>query len=498
MPSRSKNNKNRRCRHRRKSPTHRHSQTQTRSYPTVATTAREVTPSLQNESGEELYEVEFIIGARVSEQGDWEYRTKWLNYSAIENSWEPEGSFSPLAVWSVGEFWKRLGRKGVREKIDDFPAGTQFAVPAEELENSDNSFEMEPVTKKTKLPTVIIRGPALPEGRPDPANDVDDPGYETGSTTEVEEELNVEVTYDDDEDDEPRRTGRRGHGTSRSNRQKDSKLSKRAAAELYPETTQPYWATPGSLLYTKSRLCQDSGYALVQPGDPERTFKEFSMNKRPNTQRGGDNPLLNEYSREKDLNISLLDLNDGGKNGIHGDMSRPRPEPPMMMETVRADEEVDQPMDVDDAAGDADNEADAEANEVMHLGEAREVNSVEQQPTEVSMDTANSTQDPEQEAHDAFNSFVQYPEDDSPMGTSNSGSMVQEDTDGRKPLEAAGLDTNDVSIGPQYRHFPFNHPDGHGDDSFEDLGPLLYPETEQPESGDEASADEESFSPRAD
>ncbi|KAL0065785.1 hypothetical protein AAF712_007273 [Marasmius tenuissimus] len=471
----------------------------TRSYPTVTTTSREVTPSLENESGEELYEVEFIFGAKVSENGQWEYLTKWLNYSATENTWEPESSFSRFAMWSVNEFWKRLGRKGVRERIRDFSAGTQFAVPAEELENSDHSFEMEPVTKKTKYPKLIVRGPALPEVHPDAANDVDDSGNEIGSTTEVEEELNVQVTYDDDE---PQQSVRCSRGASRSNRQKDPKLSKRAAAELYPETTQPYLTVSGSLLHTKAKLYQDNGYVLVQPGDPERTFKEFSMNTRPNTQRGGDNPLLNEYSREEDLNTSLLDLNDGGKDGVRGGVSRSRPESPMMMETVPTDEveEADYPpMDVGDAAEDADDEADveAEAIEDMDFQEARQANSNERlDPNEASMIAADPTQDPEQEAHDAFNSFVRYPEDDPPIDTSNSGSMVQEDTNNLNPLEVAGLNgTKNAPIGPHYQYFPF-HPRG-GDDSFEDIGPLLYPETEQLESGDEADAERRSQRKRA-
>ncbi|KAK1221374.1 hypothetical protein PQX77_015816 [Marasmius sp. AFHP31] len=411
--------------------------------------------------------------------------------------WEPESSFSEFADWSVDLFWERLGLEDVRERIEDYEVGTQFAVPAETLENKNRRFKLSKVTRKTKYPRLIVRGPELPEGHPDARNGADDSGQETGSTTEVEEELNdIEAIYDDE--DELQRRGRRGD-TSRSNLQKGSKLSKRAAAELYPESTQPYLTVPGSLLHTKAKLYQNSRYTLVQPGDPERTFKEFSMNTRPDAQRGEGNPLLNDYSREEDLNTSLLDLNDGGKEGTREEVSRPRLEPPMMMKSVRTDKEVDyQPMDVDDAAEDADDEADAEADEDMNLGEAREANLIEQQTTEVLVDTENSAQNPEQEAHDAFNSYVQYPEDDSPMDTSDSGSMVQEDTDSRNPLEAVGLNTDDVSIGPQFQYFPFNHPDGHGDDSFEDLGPLRYPETEQPESGDEVSADEESFSPSAD
>ncbi|KAK1229825.1 hypothetical protein PQX77_007101 [Marasmius sp. AFHP31] len=122
------------------------------------------------------------------------------------------------------------------------------------------------------------------------------------------------------------------------------------------------------------------------------------MNTRPNTQRGGSNPLLKEYSREKDLNLSLLDLNDGGKDGINGDVSCLRPESPMMMETVQPNEEEVNyhPMDIGDA--------------VLQ-----------------NMDVTNATQDPKQEAHDVFNLFVQYPEDDSQMDTSNLGNMVQED-----------------------------------------------------------------------
>ncbi|KAJ8083049.1 hypothetical protein PM082_008912 [Marasmius tenuissimus] len=503
MPNRSKSENTRRPqrrRRRRKSP----SQSLTRSYATTATDSREATPPLTNDSGETLYEVEFIFAAQVGEDGQWVYLTKWLNYSQSENTWEPESSFSEFAEWSVELFWERLGLEDVRERIEDYSVGTQFAVPAETLEDKNRRFKLSKVTRKTKYPRLIVRGPVLPDDHPNARNGDDDSGQETGSTTEVEEELNnIEAIYDDE--DELQRRGRRG-GTGRSNCQRDSKLSKRAAAELYPETTQPYWPIPGSLLHTKAKLYRDNRYGLVQPGDAERTFKEFSMNTRPNAQHGGGNPLLNEYSREEDLNTSLLDLNDGGKDGVRGGVSRSRPESPMMMETVPTDEEeeVDYPrMDVSDAAEDADDEADAEAEAIedMDLQEVRQANSNEQlDPAEASMIAADPTQDPEQEAHDAFNSFVQYPEDDPPIDTSNSGSMVQEDTNNLNPLGVAGLNgTNNAPIGPHYQYFPF-HPGG--DDSFEDIGPLLYPETEQPESGDEADAEaiteEENLSPSVD
>jgi len=52
-------------------------------------------PSLDLETGEEVYDVETIANSqRVTKaKGEVEYLVKWLDYSEEKNTWEPEASF---------------------------------------------------------------------------------------------------------------------------------------------------------------------------------------------------------------------------------------------------------------------------------------------------------------------------------------------------------------------------------------------------------------------
>uniref|UniRef100_A0A0N5B417 Chromo domain-containing protein n=1 Tax=Strongyloides papillosus TaxID=174720 RepID=A0A0N5B417_STREA len=56
----------------------------------------------------ELYEVECIIDAKLSDDGEWRYLVKWKDYSHHYNTWESARSFTSREM--IDEFWMERRR----------------------------------------------------------------------------------------------------------------------------------------------------------------------------------------------------------------------------------------------------------------------------------------------------------------------------------------------------------------------------------------------------
>uniref|UniRef100_A0A0K0F5B9 Chromo domain-containing protein n=1 Tax=Strongyloides venezuelensis TaxID=75913 RepID=A0A0K0F5B9_STRVS len=57
---------------------------------------------------EQLYEVECIIDAKLSDDGEWRYLVKWKDYSHHYNTWESARSFTSREM--IDEFWMERRR----------------------------------------------------------------------------------------------------------------------------------------------------------------------------------------------------------------------------------------------------------------------------------------------------------------------------------------------------------------------------------------------------
>ncbi|KAG1716344.1 hypothetical protein ID866_828 [Astraeus odoratus] len=73
---------------------------------------------------EEVYHVEVITKARVSDDGDWEYLVKWAGYGSDADSWEPAENVKQCDRL-LRSFWKHVGTDD-----NDYPIG--FEIPARE------------------------------------------------------------------------------------------------------------------------------------------------------------------------------------------------------------------------------------------------------------------------------------------------------------------------------------------------------------------------------
>uniref|UniRef100_A0A0N5CEN9 Chromo domain-containing protein n=1 Tax=Strongyloides papillosus TaxID=174720 RepID=A0A0N5CEN9_STREA len=78
--------------------------------------SEEVETSEGEESGDEVYEVEYIIDVKVANDGTCKYLVKWKNYSHLDNTWEPIENFCDRQC--VDDFWearRKLALKRIKE-----------------------------------------------------------------------------------------------------------------------------------------------------------------------------------------------------------------------------------------------------------------------------------------------------------------------------------------------------------------------------------------------
>ncbi|OAX44859.1 hypothetical protein K503DRAFT_795147 [Rhizopogon vinicolor AM-OR11-026] len=73
---------------------------------------------------QEVYHVEVITRARVSEDGDWEYYVKWAGYDSDADSWEPQENVKQCERL-LSSFWKHVG-------IDDEDYSVGYEIAAQD------------------------------------------------------------------------------------------------------------------------------------------------------------------------------------------------------------------------------------------------------------------------------------------------------------------------------------------------------------------------------
>ncbi|KAG1885640.1 hypothetical protein F4604DRAFT_1951840 [Suillus subluteus] len=111
---------------------------------------------------QEVYHVEVITKARVSEEGDWEYYVKWAGYDSDADTWEPSQNVLKCQRL-LSSFWDHVGNDD-----DDYSVGyeitakdhwikkekeffaTQFAEDAKL--NSEKDTKKPPIKQTTKAP----------------------------------------------------------------------------------------------------------------------------------------------------------------------------------------------------------------------------------------------------------------------------------------------------------------------------------------------------------
>ncbi|KAL0578370.1 hypothetical protein V5O48_003622 [Marasmius crinis-equi] len=277
-----------------------------------------------NEDGDEQWRVEFVFAARIAKNERWvsfrnprlsatgllligfvllngfqEYLTKWLNFAAVENSWEPEESFEdpndsndPVED-SVGTFWQRLGGDASLRDTGNYAVGKTFVLEPEALEDGDDGFKVSRATRRSEglSQKVLRRLDPLKIKIPARKSEERDEGYETGSTSDPESDDDDANHINDSETAPPDRKGRKAKEKSKPDK------------DMFPESTQPHLVVPASFLKTKMRLLEEKGYNLQVPGDAEQTFKAYSANPR-------SREIFRVYSRPSDMNQSLQQLNE--------------------------------------------------------------------------------------------------------------------------------------------------------------------------------------------
>ncbi|KAI6134055.1 hypothetical protein EDD17DRAFT_1619414 [Pisolithus thermaeus] len=89
---------------------------------------------------EEVYHVEVVTKARVSEEGDWEYLIKWAGYGSDADSWEPAENVKQCDRL-LGSFWRHVGIDD-----EDYPIGYEVAA-REEWINKEKKYFAETFVK---------------------------------------------------------------------------------------------------------------------------------------------------------------------------------------------------------------------------------------------------------------------------------------------------------------------------------------------------------------
>ncbi|KAK7058287.1 M-phase phosphoprotein 8 [Paramarasmius palmivorus] len=241
---------------------------------------RESTPLPRTDDGRILYEVgkslgEFLLAARIHDDGEWAYRVKWRDYGTCENSWQPTENL--MYCEDVLEtFWSRVDPTcEAKEHSDKYELGTHFVITPEHLDEQLEKAPLSKVTKRTPTSdnTLKIRIPSRwSKRRRTPSPD----GYETGSTTECSEDEKQDESEDEFDDERPRTSNakprnRRRHGESTRKRTRASKTATVHDAKRYHVVS-------GSNLRTKAALFRSRNYGLQLPEDRERAFMHEFVN----------------------------------------------------------------------------------------------------------------------------------------------------------------------------------------------------------------------------
>ncbi|OJA18806.1 hypothetical protein AZE42_00847 [Rhizopogon vesiculosus] len=114
---------------------------------------------------QEVYHVEVITRARVSDDGDWEYYVKWAGYDSDADSWEPQENVKQCERL-LSSFWKHVGIDDedysvgyeiaaqdywIKEEKDFF--AKQFAGEgSRKSENDNKKRKVQQASEKTKTP----------------------------------------------------------------------------------------------------------------------------------------------------------------------------------------------------------------------------------------------------------------------------------------------------------------------------------------------------------
>ncbi|THH02520.1 hypothetical protein EW026_g379 [Hermanssonia centrifuga] len=97
---------------------------------------------------EEKYHVEVIEGARVNDDGDWDYLVKWAGYDSDANSWEPSENVAGCERL-LKSFWRHVG-----DDNEDYPVGYETFATEDWIEKEKkyfvNNFGVEKDEKQKK------------------------------------------------------------------------------------------------------------------------------------------------------------------------------------------------------------------------------------------------------------------------------------------------------------------------------------------------------------
>ncbi|KAG9314571.1 hypothetical protein JVU11DRAFT_5373 [Chiua virens] len=97
----------------------------------------------KKEEEEEVYHVEVITKARVTEDGGWEYFVKWAGYDSDADSWEPSENVQQCDRL-LTSFWKHVGMDN-----GDYPVAYEIAAEGEWIKKEKRYFE-ETYVKRSK------------------------------------------------------------------------------------------------------------------------------------------------------------------------------------------------------------------------------------------------------------------------------------------------------------------------------------------------------------
>ncbi|KAG1755034.1 uncharacterized protein EDB91DRAFT_268613 [Suillus paluster] len=106
---------------------------------------------------QEVYHVEVITKARVSEEGDWEYYVKWAGYDSDSDTWEPQQNVKQCDRL-LNSFWKHIGTDD-----DDYSVGYEIAAKDSWIQQEKDFFaaqfseETKRKGEKIKKPTITIK-----------------------------------------------------------------------------------------------------------------------------------------------------------------------------------------------------------------------------------------------------------------------------------------------------------------------------------------------------
>ncbi|KAG2155418.1 hypothetical protein DEU56DRAFT_724594 [Suillus clintonianus] len=85
---------------------------------------------------QEVYHVEVITKARVSDEGDWEYYVKWAGYDSDADTWEPQDNVKQCDRL-LNSFWGHVGTDD-----DDYSVGFEITAKDYWISESQLTFRL--------------------------------------------------------------------------------------------------------------------------------------------------------------------------------------------------------------------------------------------------------------------------------------------------------------------------------------------------------------------